>query len=125
MNEKQIKMEIELESLEQYKKVLDKCNFSVSKLKDVNRSYKVILTTERYEKLGRKCFPKKPTNVEVEEINAWQLGCYFTGIGFFKDRIEKSYTPLGYVATKLTCVNPDDSIKIVRKFKYIYEPNTI
>ena len=123
MNKQEINLK--LDEFKGYEKVLNKCNFSVSKLKDINRSYKVILTTERYEKLGRKCYPQKPTSTETEEITAWNLACYLTGIGFFKDRIEKSYTQAGYIATKLTCKNPADDVKIVRKFKYIYEPNTI
>lgn len=114
-------MEMSIERLnefEVYKKALAKTGMSVAQLKEVARNYRVFTTVERYEKLGRKHFPKNPTIKEEEEINAWQLGCYFSSVNSFGDRIEKEYTPLGYVAVKLTCKSPDDQIKIVRKFRY-------
>ena len=35
-------------------------------------------------------------------------------------KLEKNYTPAGYITTKLTSTSPDKEIKIVRKFRYEY-----
>jgi hypothetical protein len=118
-----LNIENKLNEMKVYEKVFAKSNMSVAKLKEVANYYKVHLVTERYEKLGRKHFPKNPTVVEYEEIDAWQLGCYLSSVNYFGDRIEKGYTPLGYVAVKLTCKSPSDEIKIVRKFRFEYIQN--
>ena len=101
-----------------YEKQLKKCALSVDDLKRFNTYFKITLVTERYEKLGRKNYPKNPTVRTEEEIDAWQLGCYASSINFFGDRIEKGYTKGGYTLIKLTCHNPSNEIKVVRKFKY-------
>ncbi|MCM1233873.1 MAG: hypothetical protein NC489_27515 [Ruminococcus flavefaciens] len=74
--------------------------------------------SNRYEKLGRKNFPKNPTETETEEINARNYACYLSSIGFFGDRVYKSYTYCGYIPTRLTCVSPDSETKIERIFRF-------
>ena len=79
---------------------------------------KLTVTCNRYEKLGRKNFPKTPTISETEIIDARNYACYISSIGVFKDRIYKNYTYCGYIPTRITCINPDNSVKIERIFKF-------
>ena len=99
-----------------YERELKKLNVW-SEIEYLEQYWKIILTEERFEKLGRKCFPKKPTEVTEEEITARQYLCYLTSIGFFGDRVTKGYTVVGYIPTQLSCTRPDKEVKIVRHFK--------
>lgn len=78
------------------------------------------VTENRYEKQGRKNFPKKPTTSEEHEADARNYACYLSSIGFFGDRIYESYTHCGCIPTRLTCVSPDGEIKVERIFKLEY-----
>jgi hypothetical protein len=83
--------------------------------------YKVVVIEkkETFEKLGRKCYPKKATK---EELTVLPLGNYLntvTGVMFFHDRVERSYTRFGYIPYSMTCHNPDHTTKIRRTFDYI------
>ena len=103
-----------------YEAEFKKCGLYLSDLDSIAANYKVTMTQETYEKLGRKNFPRKATETETQEISARQLACYLSSISFFNDRVEKNYTPAGYIATKLTCVSPSKETKIIRKFRYEY-----
>ena len=103
-----------------YEKELKKCGLSLYDIDNIAANYKITMTQETYEKLGRKYFPRKATETETQEINARQLACYLSSISFCNDRVEKNYTPAGYIATKLTCTSPDKETKIIRKFRYEY-----
>ena len=99
-----------------YERELKKLNVW-SEIEWLEQYGKIVLTEEHFEKLGRKCFPKKPTEVTEEEISARQYLCYLTSIGFFGDRVTKGYTVAGYIPTQLSCTRPDKEVKIVRHFK--------
>ena len=108
------------EEFKGYKKYFEKCGLSLWEL-DSLKNYDIVMTTEHYEKQGRKCFPSKPTTSESQVISPREFCCYISGMAFFGDRVYKGSTPLGYgVVTRLTCVNPSNDLKIVRKFKYVY-----
>ena len=108
------------EEFKNYAVEIKKSGLSLYDLDNMDRRYKITMTKETYEKLGRKYFPRKATETETVEINARQLACYLSSISFFKDRVEKNYTPAGYITTKLTSTSPDKEIKIIRKFRYEY-----
>ena len=108
------------EEFKGYKEEIKKCGLSLYDLDNIAANYKVTMTQETYKKLGRKYFPKKPTETETQEISARQLACYLSSISFFNDRVEKNYTTAGYVVTKLTSISPDKEIKIIRKIRYEY-----
>ena len=108
------------EEFKNYAAEFKKCGLFLYDLDRIAESCKITMTKETYEKLGRKNFPKKATETETQEISARQLACYLSSISFFGDRVEKNYTPAGYIATKLTCTSPDKEIKIIRKFRYEY-----
>ena len=108
------------EEFKGYAAEIKKSGLSLYDLDNIAANYKITMTQETYEKLGRKNFPKNPTETETQEISARQLACYLSSISFFKDRIEKNYTPAGYITTKLTSISPDKEIKIIRKFRYKY-----
>ena len=99
-----------------YKKELVKMNVW-DEIECLDEFYTITLTQETYEKQGRKCFPRKATETEVSEITTRNYLNYLTSIGFFGDRVEKSYTYIGLVPTKLTCTSPDKEVKIIRRFK--------
>ena len=108
------------EEFKGYAAEIKKSGLSLYDLDNIAANYKITMTQEIYKKLGRKYFPRKATEVWVRDINARQLACYLSSISFFKDRIEKNYTPAGYITTKLTSISPDKEIKIIRKFRYEY-----
>ena len=108
------------EEFKGYKEEIKKCGLSLYDLDNIAANYKVTMTQETYEKLGRKNFPRKATETETTVINARQLACYLSSISFFKDRIEKNYTTAGYIVTKLTSISPNKEIKFIRRFKYEY-----
>ena len=108
------------EEFKGYKEEIKKCGLYLTDLDNMDGRYKITMTKETYEKLGRKYFPRKATETETQEINARQLACYLSSISFFKDRVERNYTPAGYITTKLTSTSPDKEIKIIRKFRYEY-----
>ena len=108
------------EEFKGYAAEIKKCGLSLYDLDNIAANYKITMTQETYEKLGRKNFPKNPTETETQEINARQLACYLSSISFFNDRVEKNYTPAGYIATRLTRTSPSKETKIIRRFRYEY-----
>ena len=108
------------EEFKDYEKEFKKCGLSLYDLDRIAANYKITMTHETYEKLGRKYFPRQATETETQEISARQLACDLSSISFFNDRVEKNYTPAGYIATRLTSTSPDKEIKIIRRFKYEY-----
>ena len=100
-----------------YSKQLAKLNVYGSDIDYLEGFTKITITEEVFEKLGRKNFPRKATSTEVKETTARQYLCYLTSIGFFGDRVEKSYTVAGYIPTKLSCTSPNKEKKITRSFK--------
>ena len=108
------------EEFKNYAAEIKKSGLSLYDLDNIAVNYKITMTQETYKKLGRKNFPRKATDVWIRDINARQLARYLSFISFFKDRIEKNYTPAGYITTKLTSTSPDKEIKIIRRFKYEY-----
>ena len=108
------------EEFKDYEKEFKKCGLSLYDLDRIAANYKITMAQEKYEKLGRKNFPKKATETEVKEISARQLACYLSLISFLNYKAEKNYTPAGYIATKLICTPPSKETKIIRKFKYEY-----
>ena len=101
-----------------YNKSMAKLGVSGSTLDDLSNSdYTIMLTTKTWHLEHRKSFSKKPQSVKSESITARQYACYISSIGFFRDRVGRDYTPIGYVPTRLTCHSPDRTIKIERSFR--------
>ena len=99
-----------------YLKTLEKYNVWTT---IANIDLKVTCVSEKYRKDGRKTFPTTPTEAEV--IDHWTTEQYLnciTSIPFFRDRVEKGYTPYGYVPIKLTSYSPDGNEKWVRRFTF-------
>jgi len=113
------------EEFKDYKKQMDKVNVSASVLETLDGGgYTITMTENRYALGSRKAFPKKPQETVTENITARQYACYISSIGFFKDRVTLGNTAAGYIPIRLTCVNPDRSLKIERTFKIEYAPPT-
>ena len=64
------------EEFKNYATEIKKCGLSLYDLDNIAANYKITMTQETYEKLGRKYFPKKATETETQEINTRQLACY-------------------------------------------------
>lgn len=112
------------EEFKEYRKTLHKIGMDGYDLDTLdNGKYEITLIENRYEKLGRKHFPKNPTTTETSTITARQYACYITSIGFFRDRVVKGYTPAGNIVTRLTCQNPDKTLKVERIFRIKYNPD--
>ena len=108
-----------------YKKMMDKVNVTASVLDTLDGGgYTITMTENRFTLGSRKAFPKKPQETIMENITARQYACYISSIGFFKDRVTQGNTPAGYIPTRLTCKNPDGTLKIERNFKIVYTPPT-
>ena len=106
------------EEFKSYEKELKKVGFSLYDLDLIGDRYNVTMKEKRFEKRGRKTYGKYPVEEKEESITARDFACYMSSIGFFGDRVEKSYTKLGYIPTKLTSFSPDKEVKVVREFKY-------
>lgn len=107
------------EEFKQYESLFKKYNLFLSDFNTLE-NYTITMTENRYEKLGRKNFPKNPTTTKTEVITARQYACYMSSIGFFKDRVENTYTSFGYKPYSLTCKNPSNELKIVRQFDFTF-----
>jgi hypothetical protein len=82
----------------------------------------IVMTKENYTKDGKKWVMK---NAETEQIFFDTVKTIANSVGFFRrlggvERLEKNYTSMGYVPVKLTSINPDKTVKTIRKFKYLY-----
>jgi len=109
------------QEFKQYSKAMAKINVYGSTLDTLDtKEYKITLIENRYTRNDQKLFSRNPQEVTTKTITARQYACYITSIGFFKDRVYKNYTPVGYIPTRLTCINPDRTLKIVRTFKIDY-----
>ena len=106
------------ELFNQYQKAFKKVDVTLSDLEKLEQNYIITLQTNRFEKLGRKNFPTKPTEQTEEQITARQYALYLSSIGFFGDRVEKTYTTWGYKPYKLTCTSPNNETKIQRIFRF-------
>lgn len=106
------------EEFKQYEELFKKHNLYLSDLQTLEQNYIITVETNRFEKLGRKHFPKKATETTKEVITARQYALYMSSIGFFGDRVEKTYTTWGYKPYKLTCINPNKEVKIQRIFRF-------
>ena len=56
----------------------------------------------------------------TEIFSAENYGNVISSIGVFKDRISKSYTPFGLIATNFTANNPYTNETITRVFSFDY-----
>lgn len=106
------------EEFKGYKEMLGKQNIFLSDFDNLNENYTITMTQNTYKKLGRKNFPTKPTETETKEITARQYACYLTSIGFFGDKVYKTYTEFGYKPYRIVCKNPNEEVKIERKFSF-------
>ena len=85
--------------------------------------YKIILTTERYEKTSSgKSWKKNPVETTKEVISPEEFENIISGISFFRslggsERVTKGYTIAGFIPVELSSISPNKAIKIVRKFK--------
>lgn len=110
------------EEFKEYEKFFNKYNLSGSTLNMLDDQCQIIMTENRYELGNRKNFPKKLMETKTKVITARNYAAHITSIGFFHDRVEKEYTYVGYIPTRLICKNPDDTLKIERIF-YIKRKN--
>lgn len=100
---------------------LEKYNVYLSDLDYLNDYYKITLTKNTYKKLGRKHFPKKPTETETEYIDARQYAIYISSIGYHEDRVTKRVVQWGQdKPTKLVSTRPDKEVKVERIFTFEY-----
>jgi len=106
------------EKYNKYKDLFKKYNLSLSDLDKLDSNYKILLIEEQYDKGNRKNFPRVPTILNKTEISAEQYAMYLSSIYMFKDRVENNYTSLGYKPVRLTSVNPDRTLKVVRSFYF-------
>ena len=85
--------------------------------------YKIILTTERYEKTSSgKSWKKNPVKTNEEVISPEEFENIISGISFSRslggsEKVTKGYTIAGYIPKQVTSISPDKEVKIVRSFK--------
>ena len=113
--ENQVKISVEFQG---YEEALKKHNIYLSDFDILNEYYEITLIEKTYKKLGRKNFPKKPTEEKNEKISARQYACYMSSIGFFGDRVYMGYEQWGYKPYRIVCTSPDNETKIERIFKF-------
>ena len=108
------------QEFKEYRNTLNKLGLHGATLDLLADDYKITMTENYYELGERKAFPRKPQRSETRQISARNYACYVTSIGFFRDRVIKGYTGAGYIPIKLTCTNPDRTLKIERIFQIEY-----
>ena len=108
------------EEFKQYESLFKKHNLFLSDLSTLEANYIISMTEEHFEKLGRKNYPKQPTTSNTQVITARSYACYISSINFFHDKVINNYTSFGFKPYKLTCQNPDSTLKIVRTFHFEY-----
>lgn len=99
-----------------YQKYFNKCGIELSMLDNELNNYNIILNKKMYQKKNGKY--SILLEDETKTIDPRTFACYLSGISFFGDRIEKRYHYLGYIVYRLTCFNPDRTLKRVTTFKY-------
>ena len=101
-----------------YNEMMAKLGVYGSTLDELNNGeFTITLTTKTWYSENSKNFSKNPQSTKTEVITDRQYACYITSVGFFHDRINRAYLPVGYIPVRLTCYSPDRSIKIQRSFK--------
>lgn len=85
-----------------------------------NGQYSIVFTETKYTKQpGYKTFSGANVETTTNNINAEYYFNCITGIAFFHDKVEKRNTYLGNLISRLTCYNPDKTVKVVREFKIV------
>ena len=115
-----LKMRIS-EEFKNYGEAIKKHNLYLSDFDNLEQNYVITMTENVFEKLGRKHFPRKATATETKEITARNYACYMTSIGFFGDRVEKTYTEFGYKPYRIVCTNPSGEKKVERIFRFKFK----
>lgn len=107
--------------VKRYPKSFKRANLTADTLYDIQEFLTrgtLEVMVNRYEKQGRKTFPKKPTETTVEKIPFEHYLNYISSIGFFGDYVEKTYTYCGYICTRLVAKSPDGQEKVERIFNF-------
>lgn len=82
--------------------------------------YSIVFTETRFTKQpGYKTFSGADVKITTRNIDAQYYFNTITGILFFNDKVEKRNTYLGNLISRLTCYNPDKTVKVVREFKIV------
>jgi len=114
------------QEFKEYNKTMAKYGLYGSILDDLNNGdYEITLTTKIWHLENRKRFSDNPQNVITAKITARKYACYISSVSFFKDRVGMSYTPVGYIPTRLTCYNADRNRKIERIFDVIEKEKSL
>ena len=110
------------QEFKEYNHSMSKLNVYGSTLDTLDSgSYTITLTTKTWDLGSRKGFSKNPQSTETEIITARQYACFVSSIGFFNDRTNNGYTPVGFIPVRLTCYNPSKTMKIQRCFHIVYD----
>lgn len=96
------------EYVDKYQKSFAKCGVTASILTDLE-NYEITETVTHYH--GRKIASK-----ETKTVSAYAYALICSSVGFFHDRITKSYTFAGYIPTRFSMRNPIDGNRTVREF---------
>lgn len=85
--------------------------------------YIITMIEKTFEKTeSGKSWRRNPIEETEKEIKFDEYFNYLSSVEFFKnlggtERIEKGYTIVGYIPTKLTSISPKKETKIIRQFK--------
>jgi len=101
------------EMTKRYNKHFKRCNVSANTLYTLQNHYAIIETVTRYEN-------RKQVEQIKKEVNAEYYANGISAIGFFKDRITKSYCSIGFIMSALSCKNPNGNETIKREYEFIY-----
>jgi len=102
------------EIVNRYPKEFKKAGVNANILGDLDRNYEI---TESVTELNGRKVVFSTTNT----INAEYYANSISAIGWFKDRVTRSYTMAGYIATRLSALSPDKKTRIVREYRFNYK----
>lgn len=91
--------------------------FAIPNYKDIRITH----IRERYSSTPAGNYKRKPDKTEIEIVSTEFYNNFVQAIPFFKSRAFYSYTPAGYIPTRITTVSPDRYTKYVDKFEFTIE----
>ena len=106
-------MNIYAELVNRYPRCFKRANVSVCTLEQIGKHCTITETHTRRD-------DGKITEKKTETVSAEYYAYVISSIEFFMDRIAKSMTPYGRIATKFTTTSPDGRSKITREYEITY-----
>lgn len=96
--------------VQKYRAGFSRCNVTANTLWELNAHAEIYCTYTRREN-------GKIVQQHRETVSAETYANVCSSVPCFANRVQKSYTPFGYIATRFTARSPYDDTTVVRSFE--------